>query len=547
MPQQDAKRLCKRHRNAMKRNDQWRDTWKDAYRYTLPMRNVLENPTEGQRKGDFVFDSTGVNSLNKFANRMQDLIFPRGQDFIQLEPGPRFAAEKPPEDLKKQLEVSGERFHGAIWKSNFSNVVNESLVEIGVGTSAMLFNEGPDDNPFHFHSVPIPMVALEPGPWGTVGMVSREQEMPVDEIKNTWPGVQIPEAEAKKAEGDPEHKLAVIEVTYADDATRQQAGSMAPTRWFYDVIDKNNEVSFLPEQKTFDFASPWVVTRWTKAANEVHGRGPVLHALPDIRTVNKVVELILKNASLSVAGVWTAVNDGVLNPNMVRIVPGATIPVGRNPGHPQGASLAALERAGSFDVAQIILEDMRMSIKQALFDNQLPEPAASVRSATEFIQRMRELFVDIGPAGGRIINEMIEPIVFRGLHILSRKGQLELPPGFDLNSQNITIRVLSPLARQQALDELQRVFQWIDLVSTLGEQIMLTTVKVEEIPAYVHEQLQVPTRLLRDETERGGVEELVRGFVSQALEAEQPTAPLDGQGNVPSAPPPFQGPGNGAI
>ena len=49
-------------------------------------------------------------------------------------------------------------------------------------------------------------------------------------------------------------------------------------------------------------------------------------ALPDIKTANKVVELILKNASIAVTGIWLADDDGVLNPANVKLVPGSIIP-----------------------------------------------------------------------------------------------------------------------------------------------------------------------------------------------------------------------------
>ena len=51
-----------------------------------------------------------------------------------------------------------------------------------------------------------------------------------------------------------------------------------------------------------------------------------MKALPDIRTANKVVELVLKNASIAVTGIWQADDDGVLNPGTVRLVPGTIIP-----------------------------------------------------------------------------------------------------------------------------------------------------------------------------------------------------------------------------
>jgi hypothetical protein len=91
-------------------------------------------------------------------------------------------------------------------------------------------------------------------------------------------------------------------------------------------------------------SSPWIVARYMKVAGEVYGRGPLVTAIPDIKTLNKTLELLLKNASLSIAGVYTAADDGVSEPADHPHAPGAIIPVARN-GGPTGrepASDAAL-------------------------------------------------------------------------------------------------------------------------------------------------------------------------------------------------------------
>ena len=73
--------------------------------------------------------------------------------------------------------------------------------------------------------------------------------------------------------------------------------------------------------------------------------------------LNKTLELLLKNASIACAGVYTAADDGVINPSNIRITPGSIIPVARN-GGPQGASLAPLPRSGDFNVSQIVINDL---------------------------------------------------------------------------------------------------------------------------------------------------------------------------------------------
>ena len=79
-----------------------------------------------------------------------------------------------------------------------------------------------------------------------------------------------------------------------------------------------------------------------------------MKALPDIKTANKVVELILKNATIAVTGIWQAEDDGVLNPSNIRLTPGAIIPkaVGSK-------GLSPLQTAGDFDVSELVLSDLR--------------------------------------------------------------------------------------------------------------------------------------------------------------------------------------------
>ena len=92
--------------------------------------------------------------------------------------------------------------------------------------------------------------------------------------------------------------------------------------------------------------SPFISFRWLKGAGEIYGRSPVMTALPDIKTVNKVVELVLKNASISVTGIWQADDDGVLNPANIQLVPGSIIPKAVG-----SAGLTPLQAPGRFDVS----------------------------------------------------------------------------------------------------------------------------------------------------------------------------------------------------
>ena len=82
-----------------------------------------------------------------------------------------------------------------------------------------------------------------------------------------------------------------------------------------------------------------------------------MQLLPDIKTLNKIVEFNLRNAALSISGIYTAADDGVINPYSVKLAPGAIIPVGSN--DTRNPSLMPLNRSGDFNLAQLLRSEER--------------------------------------------------------------------------------------------------------------------------------------------------------------------------------------------
>lgn len=52
----------------------------------------------------------------------------------------------------------------------------------------------------------------------------------------------------------------------------------------------------------------------------------LLPIFPAVKTANKMIEMILKNATLAISGVWQYDDDGVMDYRKVSITPGALMP-----------------------------------------------------------------------------------------------------------------------------------------------------------------------------------------------------------------------------
>ncbi|MDH3660181.1 MAG: portal protein, partial [Alphaproteobacteria bacterium] len=237
--------------------------------------------------------------------------------------------------------------------------------------------------------------------------------------------------------------------------------------------------------------SPFISFRWLKGASEVYGRSPVMTALPDIKTVNKVVELVLKNASIAVTGIWQAEDDGVLNPANIRLVPGTIIPKAVG-----SSGLTPLQAPGRFDVSNLMLEDLRGRIRHALLVDRLGPVSGRRMTATEILERSNEMSRLLGATYGRLQTELLSPLISQGMRILKRRGEI---PDILQDGRTVSLQYRSPLARSQARDDVQNTLLWLEKSAELGPEAM----QAVDIPAttrWLGERLGVPGQLVRDIT-----------------------------------------------
>ena len=504
--------VLKRHEKALTKKEDFRSLYEECYEFALPQRNLYDGyydgKTSGQKKMNRVFDATAINSTQRFANRMQSGIFPPQRKWCRLEPGTDIPQERKAQ-AQASLDIYADKMFAALKQSNFDIAIGEFLLDLSVGTAVMMVQPGDDINPINFIPVPQFLVSFEEGANGQVDNVYRRMRIKGESIMRQWPDANIPEDLQKKIDQKPTDDLDFIEATILD----QKRGDFC-----YHVIHRESKTEIVYRRMT---RSPWIVSRYAKVAGEIYGRGPLITALPDIKTLNKTLELVLKNASLAIAGVYTAADDGVLNPNTVKIIPGAIIPVARN-GGPQGESLKPLPRAGDFNVSQIIMNDLRMSIKRILLDESLPPDNMSARSATEVVERMKELSQNLGSAFGRLINETMIPLVTKILGVMDDRGMINLP--LKVNGLEIKVSAVAPLAQAQAMEEVQNVLQYAQIVQGAGPQAQ-SILKIDVMMEFIADKLGVPQRILNTPEERMMIQQQQMQMAAMAAQAAPEAVP----------------------
>lgn len=481
----DIAALMNRFEAARARRQPWESLWRECYDFALPAQSGGLAAPFSERRPERIYDGTAPDSADQLAASLLGHLTPPWTPWFGFRPGPALG----PEDaaalapaLERAGRVAGEHFD----RSNFAVEIHQCFLDLVVGgTACLVFEDAAPGSlsAFRFTAIPLSQVVLEEGRSGALDGVFRTLSFTLAQVQARYPHAPIPADMLREGGKDPQRRFAVLEslLPGADGRFTRTALALDSAGTPPPVLLRASVA-----------ASPVLAFRWMKSPGEVYGRSPVMKALPDIKTANKVVELILKNASIAVTGLWQADDDGVLNPATIELVPGAIIPkaVGSE-------GLKALEMPGRFDVSQLVLDDLRARIRHALLTDRLGQVAGPRMTATEVLERSAETALLLGATYGRLQAELLTPLVTRAWEILRRRGQV---PDLALDGQAVTLDWRSPLALAQRRTHAASILSWLTTLQGLGPEAMA----VADLPRAARalsDTLGIPADLVRESAE----------------------------------------------
>ena len=507
-----VKSKIKRYEKAKATRENWVPLFEECYEYALPMRESFYYEEVGQRRDDRIFDETAVVGVQEFASRLQSGLVPNFARWADLLSG----SEVPEEERDKvdnELDSVTNYVFEVLQNSNFSQEVHESFMDLAVGTGVLCVEEGDSVNPVNFTAIPLPHVVLDTGPDDKIDHVFRERKkVPFDSLPIMYPNGKF-DAKLKQMMGR-DADTTILEVVCRDYTKKNEEAY-----YHYALCMTTKTIVHEKEMKGLG-SNPFVCFRWSKCAGEVYGRGPLLNALSAIKTTNLTIELILENAQMSIAGIYQVDDDGVINPDTINLVPGSIIPKAMG-----SSGLQPLQAAGNFDVAQLVLGDMRQNIKRALYNDMLGNPDKTPASATEVAERMADLSRRIGSAFGRLQAELVQPVLQRVIYILKKQGRIEIP---QVNGREVKVRSVSPLAQAQSNQDIGTVSRFLELIGgTFGPEMLQILIDSEVTAVYLAKKFGVPDSLIRDEEDRKAMTAMAQQMAQQQA-AQQPQEQMGG-------------------
>lgn len=408
--QNNLETLQKMYRHALDIRAPWLKRWDDARRYTMPTDDT-DIAT--------LFDGTAADAVDNLAASIYTLLTPPESLWLDL------VRES---ELSPSAENATMMLRAHLNDSNFYTTIHQCYTDLVVfGTACLFMSENPigADSAFSFTAIPMSDIAI------LKNAVFHTTSMPACEVMNKYPTWTPPASLRDSIKRNPDMPVRLVQ-------------SLIDTSFVAWLDVGGNIENNVVATGTFE-TNPYIIFRWSVASGELYGRSPVMRALPDIKTANKVVELVLKNATIAVSGIWQADDDGVINLSNINLTPGAIIPKAVG-----SSGLTPLSSGADFDVSQIVLRDLRDRIRHTLLADRLGLLSEKEMTATEILARNSDMMRILGATYGRILHELIRPLCDRGLQILSRRGLIDK---ISLHS-DAELKYIAPIAKMVESDSI---------------------------------------------------------------------------------------------
>jgi len=482
-----AQKTLKRYLKAKGNAELWRTNLQEVYQYVIPNRDLFTDYTKGQKKDQLVYDSSPLIATNKYVSRLQNLLVRPWTDWFSLTAGTEVPEEQKGE-LDDYLQQTTDIIMDAINHSNFSTQISEAFTDLAVSTGVMMVNEDVNphsDSDIIFKTIPLAHVALETSSQGDVKTVYRQFKIPLNQIKATWSKATLTTEMLDVYEENPTAEQDIIECTVYREED-----------FMFNFVVMTVDGKVLLEEVIEE--SPFIVFRESVVPGEDFGRGRLMDLIADIKTLNKTVELGLKAASLAISGVFTAVDDGILNVKNIRLEPGAIIPVGSNATN--NPALAPLNSPANFQIEQMLVQEIRQRINTHM----LVEPFGdindtSVRTATEMSMRQNDFIQTSVSSFSRLQTELLSKVINKVIYILKKNGKI---PELNIDGKAVKVKYSSPIGKLQGIEEIQEFQQFMEIMAMIPPENVQTTVKFDKVPAYIADALTLDKELIRTTDEQ---------------------------------------------
>lgn len=458
-----AQEICKRFDTLVGNRTNWESHWQEVAERVLPAYSTsflspLSQRTQGEKRTEYMFDSTASIALERFAAVMESMLTPRNSRWHRLVPSDPYLLK----DRQSRLwfdEVTNLLFkHRYAPKANFASQNHENYLSLGAfGTGAMFIDPMREGNGgLRYKSVHLAEIYFLENHQGIIDSSFRKFPLTVRQAVQRW-GDKVPKDISQHLEKFPDREFEFLHAVMPReerDMQRKDYRGMKFASYYVAMTGK----AIMEEGGYTSF--PYAISRYSTAPGETYGRSPAMNVLPAIKVLNEEKKTILKQGHRVVDPVLLAADDGVLD--SFSLTAGA---INYGSMTMDGKRLVDVLPTGNIAVGKDMMDDERAVINDAflvtLFQILVETPTMT---ATEVLERTREKGILLSPSMGRQQSEYLGPLIEREIDVMARQGLLPpMPPALMEAEGEYEIEYDSPLSRAQKAEEASGLMRTIEM------------------------------------------------------------------------------------
>lgn len=477
----------------------------------------------GERRTQKIFDSTGIQGVERNAAILESLLTPRSREWHRLESAAR--------DLKDDIEVKRwlELVNTTLFdfrqrpRAGYYGSMHECYKQLSTFGNSVLYVDADPRGGMTYRSCPLARVWFETDYAGLPQIVYYTYPITAWAAHQKWGDAVGPKVKACLA-NEPFREFDVLRcVQPHQDYTPTRVGFYGMRYEAAEIITEERQVV----ARGGYHEMPYMIGRYTLSSGEIYGRGPGQIALPDVLSLQAMERTHLRSGEKIADPPLLVAEEGVIGTT------GREVSL-RSGEMSYGAMtldgkplVAPLITGARLDITFEMIERKRQIVREIfnwdLFVFLRDHPQMT---ATEVMEVMKEKAHLVGPVIGRQQTEVLGPQIEREIAVLFRQGQLpEPPPQLLERTDHYRVEYESDATQFQKAADASGVARTLEITQPFwvnNPSFLQRYFKEDEIVAVVSAATGTPARVITSQEERVAIDQAQR----EVREAETEAAAL---------------------
>ena len=425
--------------------------------------NITDEKSKGSQMHTLL-DSTSIDCADVLAAGLSAYLTPESSKWLFLEHPDRELRDN--DEVKRWMNDVSDEVLLTLSRSNFYNEMPIFYKESCVyGTSALFTEKDPDDG-VRFYTLPIKKLLL------TEDARERPNEFYLDFEYTAEQAIsrfgdkcsqEIKDCYASGRNEDKKFKFICYFGKRMDRDPDKIDNKNMPIRMVW-VDEKTKTIM----QESGFWSMPCVAHRFYKQPHIVYGYSPAMKALPYARLVNTMNDTILRSA-MKQADPAIALPDNAFlgtpnfNPRAINYYERGTL-----------SPKDEIFPIGNFGNPQVGIDNLRYYQEQIrslmFYDTFLAfNELTKQMTVPEVMERISEKMTVLGPAVGRMMNDVLQPLTERVVMTLYEEGKLPRMPDVMLQNPNYEVKFVGRLVQSQRQSEVNNIVNALSIAGQISQ------------------------------------------------------------------------------